>query len=122
MVNLIGSTPAAEDVLAIPGAHLHLYGKEPRPGRKLGHVTLVEPTTRASRERELRGRVGAALSALCRRAPLMARPQDGQDPPPPLQLERVLLQAGEGHRPADRHGEGCEGDDLRVKRHRKTSF
>jgi 5-(carboxyamino)imidazole ribonucleotide synthase len=35
--------PRAEDVLRIPGAHLHLYGKEPRPGRKLGHITLVEP-------------------------------------------------------------------------------
>ena len=44
LVNLIGSVPRREDVLAIPGAHLHLYGKEPRPGRKLGHVTLVEPT------------------------------------------------------------------------------
>ncbi len=44
LVNLIGSTPASDDVLAIPGAHLHLYGKEPRPGRKLGHITLVEPT------------------------------------------------------------------------------
>jgi 5-(carboxyamino)imidazole ribonucleotide synthase len=44
MVNLIGAVPSASDVLAVPGAHLHLYGKEPRPGRKLGHVTLVEPT------------------------------------------------------------------------------
>ena len=44
LVNLIGRVPAAADVLAVPGAHLHLYGKEPRPGRKLGHVTLVEPT------------------------------------------------------------------------------
>ena len=44
LVNLIGATPRAEDVLSIPGAHLHLYGKETRPGRKLGHVTLVEPT------------------------------------------------------------------------------
>jgi len=44
LVNLIGSVPRTEDVLAIPGAHLHLYGKEPRPGRKLGHITLVEPT------------------------------------------------------------------------------
>ena len=44
MVNLIGTVPAAEDVLAVAGAHLHLYGKEPRRGRKLGHVTLVEPT------------------------------------------------------------------------------
>ena len=44
LVNLIGTVPAAADVLAVPGAHLHLYGKEPRPGRKLGHITLVEPT------------------------------------------------------------------------------
>jgi 5-(carboxyamino)imidazole ribonucleotide synthase len=26
--------------LAVPGAHVHLYGKEARPGRKLGHVTV----------------------------------------------------------------------------------
>ena len=42
MVNLIGSVPSADDVLRVAGAHLHLYGKEPRPERKLGHVTLVE--------------------------------------------------------------------------------
>jgi 5-(carboxyamino)imidazole ribonucleotide synthase len=52
LVNLIGSVPRSEDVLAIPGAHLHLYGKEPRPGRKLGHVTLVEPTPRRERALE----------------------------------------------------------------------
>jgi 5-(carboxyamino)imidazole ribonucleotide synthase len=40
MVNLIGAVPKSDEVLAIPGAHLHLYGKEPRPGRKLGHVTF----------------------------------------------------------------------------------
>jgi 5-(carboxyamino)imidazole ribonucleotide synthase len=40
MVNLIGAIPDAASVLAVRGAHLHLYGKEPRPGRKLGHVTL----------------------------------------------------------------------------------
>ena len=45
LFNLIGTVPAAGDVLAVPGAHLHLYGKEPRPGRKLGHVTLVDPTS-----------------------------------------------------------------------------
>jgi len=27
--------------LRIPGAHLHDYGKDPRPGRKVGHVTVV---------------------------------------------------------------------------------
>jgi len=42
MVNLIGEPPEASAVLAVPGAHLHLYGKAPRPGRKIGHVTLVE--------------------------------------------------------------------------------
>jgi 5-(carboxyamino)imidazole ribonucleotide synthase len=40
MLNLIGETPDRAEVLAIPGAHLHLYGKSPRPGRKLGHITL----------------------------------------------------------------------------------
>ena len=44
MLNVIGSAPAPTDVLTVPGAHLHLYGKEPRPGRKLGHVTLLDPT------------------------------------------------------------------------------
>ena len=41
MVNLIGGTPPPERLLRLPGAHLHLYGKEPRPGRKVGHITLV---------------------------------------------------------------------------------
>jgi len=41
MVNFIGSMPTREEVLQIPGAHYHDYGKEPRPGRKLGHATLV---------------------------------------------------------------------------------
>ena len=42
MVNLVGGVPARERLLAIPGAHVHLYGKQPRAGRKLGHVTLVD--------------------------------------------------------------------------------
>jgi 5-(carboxyamino)imidazole ribonucleotide synthase len=41
MVNLIGTLPDLDEVLRIEGAHLHLYDKQPRPGRKLGHVTLV---------------------------------------------------------------------------------
>src|SRR5207344_2778101 len=41
MVNLIGAVPDAAAIADVPGAHLHLYGKEPRPGRKLGHVTIV---------------------------------------------------------------------------------
>ena len=41
MVNLVGGAPDAAAVLAVEGAHLHLYGKAPRPGRKLGHVTVT---------------------------------------------------------------------------------
>jgi len=37
--------PAWDKVLALPGANLHLYGKDdPRRGRKMGHVTFVAPT------------------------------------------------------------------------------
>jgi 5-(carboxyamino)imidazole ribonucleotide synthase len=40
MVNLIGELPEAAEVLRTLNTHLHLYGKSPRPGRKLGHVTV----------------------------------------------------------------------------------
>jgi 5-(carboxyamino)imidazole ribonucleotide synthase len=45
MKNLIGhDADAWEQLLAEPGAHLHLYGKaEARAGRKMGHVTRVFP-------------------------------------------------------------------------------
>ena len=41
MLNLIGAVPDPERVLAIPGTHLHDYGKAPRPGRKVGHITVA---------------------------------------------------------------------------------
>ena len=52
MLNLLGDcwfdatgqarTPHWQAVLALPGAHLHLYGKtEARPGRKMGHLTIT---------------------------------------------------------------------------------
>lgn len=55
MLNLLGELwfdaqgqPRSPDwaaVLALPGAHLHLYGKhEARPGRKMGHLTLTGAT------------------------------------------------------------------------------
>lgn len=56
MLNLLGDLwfsegridavePAWDQVLALTGANLHLYGKDdPRPGRKMGHVTFVAPT------------------------------------------------------------------------------
>ncbi|WP_082210125.1 5-(carboxyamino)imidazole ribonucleotide synthase [Serpentinimonas barnesii] len=55
MLNLLGELwfdaqgqprhPDWAAVLALPGAHLHLYGKlEARPGRKMGHLTLTGAT------------------------------------------------------------------------------
>lgn len=41
MRNLIGTLPPLEAILRIAGAHLHLYDKAPRPGRKLGHVNVT---------------------------------------------------------------------------------
>jgi 5-(carboxyamino)imidazole ribonucleotide synthase len=45
-VNIFGGAGGQDPVdllprgLAMAGAHIHLYGKEGRPGRKLGHVTV----------------------------------------------------------------------------------
>ncbi|HQV21688.1 MAG: 5-(carboxyamino)imidazole ribonucleotide synthase [Moraxellaceae bacterium] len=41
MINIIGQHPKTADILAIPEAHLHLYGKAERVGRKLGHITVT---------------------------------------------------------------------------------
>ncbi len=56
MLNLLGdlwpegASPAWDRVLALPGAHLHLYGKlSARPGRKMGHLTLTGDSTQAVR-------------------------------------------------------------------------
>ena len=44
MVNFIGRLPPLAEALAIEGAHYHDYGKAARPGRKLGHCTVVRGT------------------------------------------------------------------------------
>lgn len=57
MLNILGDEwsagePDWQQILAVPGAHLHLYGKgEPRPGRKMGHVTVCAETAAEARER-----------------------------------------------------------------------
>jgi 5-(carboxyamino)imidazole ribonucleotide synthase len=55
MFNLIGSMPPRATILGWEGVHLHNYAKEPRAGRKIGHCTLVEPTSlrRDKRVRQL---------------------------------------------------------------------
>jgi 5-(carboxyamino)imidazole ribonucleotide synthase len=45
MANCIGVMPDRDAILRVPGAHLHDYGKSPRPGRKLGHVTVTASDT-----------------------------------------------------------------------------
>jgi 5-(carboxyamino)imidazole ribonucleotide synthase len=51
LVNLIGERPDPASVLRIPGAYWHWYGKEPRPGRKVGHVTVCAPSWESLAER-----------------------------------------------------------------------
>jgi 5-(carboxyamino)imidazole ribonucleotide synthase len=54
MINLIGTMPPLSALLAHEGLHVHDYAKSPRPGRKLGHCTLVA-RSRYDRDRRLRG-------------------------------------------------------------------
>ena len=42
MVNLIGRVPPEGALPTGPAVHVHVYGKHERPGRKLGHVTVVD--------------------------------------------------------------------------------
>ena len=60
MLNLIGSMPPRGELLSVEGLHLHDYGKPPRPGRKLGHVTLVDADAQRlhARVADLRTRFG----------------------------------------------------------------
>jgi 5-(carboxyamino)imidazole ribonucleotide synthase len=60
MHNLIGAVPDPARILEVPGAHLHLYGKAGRPGRKLGHVTVCAPDAAMLADR--RARVESALA------------------------------------------------------------
>jgi 5-(carboxyamino)imidazole ribonucleotide synthase len=62
MANLLGhlwsdGPPDWSAALSDPGVKLHLYGKtEPRPGRKMGHLTVAAPTPREAAERVRRAR------------------------------------------------------------------
>ena len=48
--NSLQAEPAWQKVLALPGAHLHLYGKrEARAGRKMGHLNITAATPEAAR-------------------------------------------------------------------------
>ncbi len=47
MINIVGSIPPRDAVLAVMGSHLHLYGKSPTERRKVGHVTIVAHSAEA---------------------------------------------------------------------------
>ncbi len=50
-VNCLGQLPDPRRVLALEGAHLHDYAKEPKAGRKVGHVTVTAETASTRDER-----------------------------------------------------------------------
>ena len=73
MLNLLGDlwfrggnsaeqSPAWDQLLALPGTHLHLYGKaNARPGRKMGHLTITAANAASARATALQA---AALLGL----------------------------------------------------------
>jgi 5-(carboxyamino)imidazole ribonucleotide synthase len=74
MLNLLGdlwfgadgkeSSPPWDQVLALPGAHLHLYGKlAARPGRKMGHLNLIAATAAEVRAHALQAAALLGLEA-----------------------------------------------------------
>lgn len=65
MVNVIGDETPTAGLQALPDTFVHSYGKSPRPGRKLGHVTVV---AQSAAERDAR------VDALVALIPEPARP------------------------------------------------
>ena len=74
MLNLLGDvwlqdgvTPVEPDwaqVLQLPGAHLHLYGKtEARPGRKMGHLSMTAATIEEARQHALQAAAVLGIAA-----------------------------------------------------------
>ena len=96
MVNLLGDLwidehgevvePCWAEVLAEPGARLHLYGKtEPRPGRKMGHLTVIGDSVDAAVARAIGLREGVRPET---RRPLDDRVgDDGRMSHPPERIE-----------------------------------
>lgn len=59
MINIVGNLPDTTEILKIPGASLHLYDKEPREGRKIGHITVC-----SSSKEELQSRIKSILKLI----------------------------------------------------------
>ncbi len=52
MFNMIGTIPDLSSIGKNPDVFIHLYGKEPRSGRKLGHITMLNPSEQKIEEIE----------------------------------------------------------------------
>ncbi|MFT4241373.1 MAG: 5-(carboxyamino)imidazole ribonucleotide synthase [Acidovorax sp.] len=74
MLNLLGDlwfahgdtpqTPPWAEVLALPGTHLHLYGKrDAKRGRKMGHLNITAPTADAARATALQAAALLGIAA-----------------------------------------------------------
>ncbi|HSG50900.1 MAG TPA: 5-(carboxyamino)imidazole ribonucleotide synthase, partial [Rheinheimera sp.] len=63
MVNILGEDTVPDSILAIPGLHLHWYGKTKRAGRKMGHINLSGATNA-----ELKARFETLMSLLSEQA------------------------------------------------------
>ncbi len=50
MINFLGAMPDRDTLLSLEGLAYHDYGKEPRPGRKVGHCTILK---KAAKDRNL---------------------------------------------------------------------
>ncbi|MBZ0086800.1 MAG: 5-(carboxyamino)imidazole ribonucleotide synthase [Thermomonas sp.] len=70
MLNWLGTMPDRAAALAVPGLRWHDYGKQPRPGRKVGHATVCadSPAELAARLEQL----GSALDRQAQVAPVVA--------------------------------------------------
>lgn len=72
MFNWIGELPDAQKFLSVPDTHWHDYGKDPRPGRKVGHATVCAEDIDTLRQRverladmlDLHGQADQALAVL----------------------------------------------------------
>jgi len=66
MFNWVGAMPDQAEALQIPGLHWHDYGKQARPGRKIGHATLTADDAEglADRAQRLAELAGGAFPSL----------------------------------------------------------
>lgn len=63
MLNWISAFPDSNLAISDIGVHWHIYGKEPRPGRKIGHTTLTAPDPQQLHDKilQLVNRLGVRL-------------------------------------------------------------